>query len=328
MHQDSDDLPSRDVEYFLFQAPLNVNTLPGSHWGWYPWAKPPTAKTVTFTGLGGGAGGGGGGASLAGTAAGGGGGGSNGAYCLARYQADMIPDVLYIRPGLGGPGGRGQTQGGAGATAGSSGYASLVSNIPLSTINGLSNNLYFAAFGGNAGNAANGASAGGTASASGAAGYGNAYYLQFSNPVTAAGGLGRSGGAGVAGTSSSIADSSVNVLSNGGAGGGGVSAGGVAQIGGGTVVTSATGLYPSAIVGGAVNSGGNDGYNIGQSYANKFITSCCGTGGGGSLTAGGRGGNGGAGSGGGGGGAAQGAGVTAGAGGNGGGGWILITVEH
>ena len=90
---------------------------------WQTWRKPRNAKFVHILCIGGGGGGGGGraGAGLART--GGGGGGSSG-LTRAFFQANFIPDTLYINVGAGGAGGGSGSNGTGGGTS----YVSIVSN--------------------------------------------------------------------------------------------------------------------------------------------------------------------------------------------------------
>jgi hypothetical protein len=92
---------------------------------WQTWIKPRGAKLVNIICQGSGAGGGGGFQSASTPRAGGAGGGS-GATARLTINANLLPDILYILPGIGGAGGLG----GAPATAGTAGQNSFVCLIP------------------------------------------------------------------------------------------------------------------------------------------------------------------------------------------------------
>jgi hypothetical protein len=111
-----------DLSYFQNQ---NSNVQGFFNGGtWQTWIKPRGAKLVNIICQGSGAGGSGG-LQSAGTKAGGGSGGS-GATARLTINANLLPDILYILPGIGGNGGLG----GAPATAGSAGQNSFVTLIP------------------------------------------------------------------------------------------------------------------------------------------------------------------------------------------------------
>ena len=111
-----------DLSYFQNQ---NSNVQGFFNGGtWQTWIKPRGAKMVNIICQGSGAGGGGG-FQATGTRAGGGGGGT-GATARLIINANLLPDILYILPGIGGAGGIG----GAPATAGSPGQNSFVTLIP------------------------------------------------------------------------------------------------------------------------------------------------------------------------------------------------------
>ena len=79
------------------------------------WNKPANCKLVYIFCLGSGSGGGGGTPNLSNQAKKGGGGGGSGAYSTGIFSSINLPNTLYLRPGLGGAGGAGATNGGAGA---------------------------------------------------------------------------------------------------------------------------------------------------------------------------------------------------------------------
>jgi len=114
-----------DLSYFQNQ---NSNVQGFFNGGtWQTWIKPRGAKMVNIICQGSGAGGGGG-LQSTGTRGGGGSGGS-GATARLTIDAKLLPDILYILPGIGGTGGLG----GAPATAGTSGQTSFVTLIPSTT---------------------------------------------------------------------------------------------------------------------------------------------------------------------------------------------------
>ena len=121
--------------------------------GWKTWTKPFGCSLVYMYFQPGGAGGGGGftGAAASNRGGGGGGGSSNNAKLI--FPAFSLPEVLYIRPGMGGPGG-------PASTAGSAAIASYISCAPNTT-----NGNVFITSGGPGGGGAGSAAAGGTASA-------------------------------------------------------------------------------------------------------------------------------------------------------------------
>jgi hypothetical protein len=83
---------------------------------WYTWNKPKNCKYVYILAIGSGSGGGAGRRSTS-NAASGGGGGASGGITKGFFQADVLPDVLYVQVGSGGFGGTGasiQANGGAG----------------------------------------------------------------------------------------------------------------------------------------------------------------------------------------------------------------------
>lgn len=86
---------------------------------WQTWEKPRGCSHIWTMCIGGAAGGGGGG-----TNAGGAGGGS-GAITTAIFAASVLPDVLYIQPGVGGKGAAGVAT--AGPVTGGAGNRSIIS---------------------------------------------------------------------------------------------------------------------------------------------------------------------------------------------------------
>lgn len=95
---------------------------------WQTWRKPRKCSYVWIMCIGGGGGGGGGAAMSFDTtgAIGGGGGG----VTRALYNAQILPDILYVQVGSGGAGGAGATVSGANGSTGSAGTRSWVALQP------------------------------------------------------------------------------------------------------------------------------------------------------------------------------------------------------
>lgn len=281
---------------------------------WQIWNKPKNSKFVNFFVIGGGGGGGGGRTSALNSATGGGGGGSS-SITTALYPANIIPDTLYIKVGLGGAG---STSAG---TSGSNGDLSYISMIPDSSTNinifMQSGSASATAGGGGGSSVVGSAGVGGTAWAYGTFVFGNLGLI-----TTIAGQNGASGG--------SIAGSVANVTPilpiSGGAGGGGVSSGGTTYNAGSIL---GSGFLPTISGGGnGVFVSGENGFTSINNIMTNFKIPMFFTGGaGGSSNNGGGGGNGGNasyGSGGGGGGGTY-SGGTGGLGGKGGDGLVIVT---
>lgn len=255
------------------------------------WTKPAGCSWIYIFCIA--AGGGGGSDALAGTRAGGGGGA--GGITSILMPAFMVPDILYVRPGVGGIGG--SIAGGITATAGETSYVSMFPNTTTS-------NLILSANGGGAGTATTGG--GGGASATLTPAIVGVSLIYTNNGLT---GRLPAIGSNLAGSNAFLTEGS---LTTAGAGGGnGTGAGGN--------VTDSNGLSFTSILGGAGSGGnGNPGFKMGSLISGGFKQSAMifsgGSGGGGS------GGNGGAGSYGGGGGG----GGNGGRGGNGGDAFILV----
>ena len=290
-----------DLSYFQNQ---NSNVQSFFNGGtWQTWVKPRGSKLVNIICQGSGAGGGGG-LQSASTPRGGGGGGGTGATARLTINANLLPDILYILPGIGGNGGLGGTT----ATAGSAGQNSFVTLIPNT---GSVSNVVL-----RSGNTvAAGGAAGTTAAANGGAGGSLSVIANsiFANLGTFTFQTGASGGQGGTGAGLTITPSSP--LTSGAGGGGTADGGGINQLG----------VFPG-ISGGVPNTNGRDGIIL---YKPTLIL-YGGLGGGGSSAAGtngGNGGNGAPGCGGGGGGASSNTGVNAGNGGRGGDGFVIITTS-
>ena len=287
-----------DLSYFQNQ---NSNVQGFFNGGtWQTWIKPRGAKLVNIICQGSGAGGGGGFQST-GTRAGGGGGGS-GATARLTINANLLPDILYILPGIGGAGGLG----GAPATAGSPGQNTFVTLIPStgSVSNVVLRSGTTVAGGGVAGTTA----AGATGAAESISAIANSIFANLGTFTFQAGVVANS-----AGTGNAANTAPSNFVTNSG-GGGGTGTGGA---------VTATGVFPG-FTGAAVNTNGQDG----PIYYKPILMLYGGRGGGGAVTGnGGNGGNGAPGAGGGGGGASFNTGVNAGNGGRGGDGFVIITTS-
>jgi hypothetical protein len=108
----------QDVQIFYSNGVTNA---------WQTWNKPRKCNYVWIMCIGG-AGGGGGGAGSYNTL--GGSGGGSGAITRVMYNAQQLPDILYIQVGLGGAGGAGATTSGVNGSTGSPGNRSFVSLQP------------------------------------------------------------------------------------------------------------------------------------------------------------------------------------------------------
>ena len=284
---------------------------------WQVWEKPKNCKFVNILIIGGGGGGGAGFGAAFNTATGGGGGGSS-AVTKGFFQANLLPDRLYIQVGPGGAGGTNNPI--VAATAGSVSYVSIQPNTTAGNVILASGQL-----GGGAGGPGTGA-AGGTAGATSPPFIQATFYLSTLGIVQSIGG--QSGNAGGANTPIAV---TIAFTTSGGAGGGGVTAGGTGA--NGANVTGA-GFVPTAVGGGtsvvAIGGTGDSGFQPITPTFNSFnrypLFTTGGAGGGASILAiGGTGGNGGYGSGGGGGGGSYISATSGGPGGRGGDGIVIIT---
>jgi hypothetical protein len=288
-----------DLSYFQNQTSNVQNFFNGGTW--QTWIKPKGAKLVNIICQGSGAGGGGGFQSTTTPRAGGAGGGSGGTSRLT-VNASLLPDILYILPGIGGSGGIG----GSPATSGSSGQNSYVTLKPdtSSVSNVVLRSGTVASTGGRQGTTA--ASTGGVGETISL--IGNNIFTNLGIFNFQAGATGSNGG-----TTNGGGRAQDNYV-NGGTGGGGTGVGGA---------FASTGVFPG-IASTPVNTNGKDGIILYKPILMLFG----GTGGGGSSAAGTNGGDGGdgaPGAGGGGGGASSNTGVNAGNGGRGGDGFVIIT---
>ena len=289
-----------DLSYFQNQ---NSNVQGFFNGGtWQTWIKPRGVKLVNIICQGSG-GGGGGGFQSAGGRAGCGGGGS-GATARLTIDAKLLPDILYILPGIGGVGGLGGTT----ATAGTVGQNSFVTLIPStgSVSNVILRSGTTPATAGGAGTTALGvAGAAETIAVIANSIFANLGTFTFQAGVVAS----------AASTANAGGTTPGNFVTNAG-GGGGTGTGGA---------VTATGVFPG-ITAAPVTTNGQDG----PIYYKPILMLYGGRGGGGTsaqFTNGGNGGNGAPGAGGGGGGASSNTGVNAGNGGRGGNGFVIITTS-
>ena len=290
-----------DLSYFQNQNSNVQGFFSGGTW--QTWIKPRGAKLVNIICQGSGAGGGGGFQSAS-TPRGGGGGGAAGATARLTINANLLPDILYILPGIGGAGGTGGTT----ATAGTPGQNSFVTLIPST---GSVSNVVLRS-------GTTPATAGGAGTtAGGTTGAGETISVIanniFANLGTFTFQVGNVGGPGSTGT---VTNTGLSFVVNGGYGGGGTGNGGT---------STAVGVFPAIPVA-TVNTNGANGIILYK----PILMIHGGSGGGGSSAAGtngGNGGNGAPGGGGGGGGASSNVGVNAGNGGRGGNGFIIITTS-
>jgi len=272
---------------------------------WQTWVKPRNVKFISFFVLGGGGGGGGGQTNSAGLSRRGGGSGGSSSITTGLFQANLIPDTLFIQVGAGGAGGTANNAGG-------NGDLSYISVYPDTTIS--SGNIILQSGDSPAGGATN-IAGGGTAGTAGTAWTGalfdkNGLFSLFNGQIGVTGPIGAATSKGISGLTSAGACGGGVATSTASAGGNIIGAGFIPTVSGGTI---------------SGNNGG-DGYtsNIPSNNMTSRLPMIFtgGAGGGASnATAGGNGGNGGFGSGGGGGGG----GTTGGNGGNGGSGVVIIT---
>lgn len=309
---------------------------------YYVWNKPVDCKLVSMICIGGGGGGGGGKCDNTSTIKYSGGGGGSGSITTYTTLSCFLPDVLYIKPGIGGKGGSGQLYNSTNATNGTGGESSFVVTIPATTSQ-LTGGSYvvFKASGGSGGVAGTS-----TFGQEGTGFNSDSIYTYNSNCYGIFSGM-----AGHYGTSwtnlNSVLTTSAgfasfkNPFSSGGTGGGGISS--LVGSNGGDIkllpgyLTSSVPIYSGNYIPGgqtgASGGDGNNGYNYGvipfQGITLNYpLVFTGGTGGGASTSTGsngGNGGHGGIGSGGGGGGSSVGGtGTRGGNGGDGGPGMVII----
>lgn len=99
---------------------------------WQTWTKPRNAKFIQIFCLGGGGSGGAGGRAVTGSVQAGASGGGSGGIVRAFYPAFLLPDVLYVQPGVGGASVAG-TVSTVGGVPGNTGSVSYVSMAPSTT---------------------------------------------------------------------------------------------------------------------------------------------------------------------------------------------------
>jgi hypothetical protein len=287
---------------------------------WHVWNKPSGIKFVYFLVVGGG-GSGGGGRSAGNNSGGGGGGGGSGGFATILCPAFILPDILYIQPGIGGA----RADGGTSGNTGNLSYVSFEPNTTASASILIQSGTSPAGGGGVGTNTGTGA---GTVGAGSTVWSGNQYLTVLCTGSTTAGAAGALGGTNLPGPGGSII---LSKILSGGAGGGGVSAGGTQSEGGAIVGSGFVPTITSGTTSSIASYAGRPGYaqfNLtSESFMDGPLIFTGGSGGASSgnltIAAGGAGGNGAFGCGGGGGGASYGS--TGGAGGKGGDGFILIT---
>ena len=293
-----------DLSYFQNQ---NSNVQGFFNGGtWQTWIKPRGAKLVNIICQGSGAGGGGGFQSAS-TPRAGGSGGAGGATARLTINANLLPDILYILPGIGGAGGIGGTLG-----VGTSGGVGEISYVTLSPNTSSVSNIVV-----RSGTLSARGGAVGTSTAP-AVSLGESINVIANNIFVNLGTFTfQAGSNGLQG--STVNGSGISPPGNfvfSGTGGGGTGTGGGVTAGG---------VFP-AITGAPVNTNGANGIILYKPTLMLYS----GSGGGGSSAAGtngGNGGNGAPGAGGGGGGASSNTGVNAGNGGKGGDGFVIITTS-
>ena len=279
------------------------------------WQKPRGAKFVYGFLLAGGAGGGAG-LSSGGATVGGGSGGGSSASLAFLAPASLIPDVLYVSVGMGGPGGP------AGQANGTNGQPTVVSPVPSINASALNAGQLFRVEPGGLGGAlgTTGAPVGGVG------GTVTAQFLSLSVIALVYTVAGQQGGSGSTTIGGAVAwGSTTTSPASGGAGGGGVTTT-TTDHAGGAITAPDVGFepliitIPGGLAGNVAANRGNDGICPAH-YGFAPFYSTGGTGGGSNhgLT-GGVGGNGALGSG----GAGGGGGTTGGAGGNGGDGLVVL----
>jgi hypothetical protein len=292
----------------------NIDYFPGfsdtDGGSWVVWEKPKGIQMIRITCIAGGGGGGSGFSSNTTTNRGGGGGGGSSAISIVTIPAYVLPDILYVSSGVGGPGGAANP---ASANLGSDGIRSYVC---IAQDTGVIYRVCYADSGKAGTTAPTSVPAGGTAGAAGTvATIADMLLASYGMRDFIGGQGGGAGGSNSAGTS--ITYPTTGLLLSAGAGGGGTAS----NLGGQVSAPTQTvyNIFPSTLGGQAAGFSGNLGREIYQP-----LLSTGGSGGASASTtgAGGSGSAGGFGSGGGGGGA--GGFGSAGGGGNGGNGLIII----
>ena len=286
---------------------------------WQTWQKPRNAKFIQIFCLGGGAAGGSGGANV--NSRGGGGGGGSAGFTRALFPAFLLPDILYIQPGNGGPLNPGPV-----ATLGSTGASGGISYVSLAPTSSAVNILVQSSGAPAAGGAAISTNAGN------AGGTGAPIWIATSSSFSSLGiissSAGLNGGISANGLTGAVTNVQAlgSILITGGGGGGAVNNNSYA---GGSIL-SASVILTTTVNAGSRSAAIGNGVNGDSGYGS--LAPFCGTGGAGGSAAsgsniiGGNGGNGWYGCGGGGGGnAAPAATNIGGNGGKGGDGLVIIT---
>lgn len=257
------------LDVFNIPGPTNKNvqtfyaTAATAGIGWQTWVKPRGVDFVQFSILGGGGGGGGGVAAGAASTAAGGGGGASSGQAQPIFPAWLLPDVLYLSVGVGGPGGAAGTT----ATAGIASYITLYPDIFFV------NQIMCQVPGGGAGGGASGATAGTagvaatnvTIANSPLAGLGFFSLGSQATNVHLAGQGGALGGTTAAGVAVTLPTTGLTVT--GGTGGAGVGNNASTGAAGGALTTPNTtplGIFPvqtGGLAAGATTATGGDGSN-------------------------------------------------------------------
>lgn len=308
-----------NIDYFFGDTFItgSVNVGFTTTFSWKTWEKPKGIHTIVITCIGAG-GGGRSGWPVNASGRTGGGGGCSGTFTRVIIPAMVLPDVLYVSVGKGGPGGAGSNVQGV-VNQGTPGGPSYVSIAPSTAA------IYVACYANGGGVASdNGSSSSASASVASVAAVQSDALMSGLGQFFAL--AGQAGGRAFSTLNESVTYPATGLLLSGGA------AGGSAQLSGGSInmpTQPSFNIIPTRIGGtpGSPGQSGPDGITLLQP-----LMSCGGCGGGagsggfqGSGTGGGRGGNGGLGSGGGGGGSGQHIGVAGGgSGGNGGDGLVII----
>ena len=270
----------QDIQVFYSNGVTNA---------WQTWQKPRKCNYVWIMCIGSGGGGGGGVGSFSTV---GGSGGGSGAISRVLYNAQQLPDRLYVQVGVGGAGGTGATTSGGAGSNGSSGQRSFVSLQPSTTIQNV-----VAASG-------NGAAAGGVGTGTGGVTAGESVSTQASATFYTLGNFISTNGQATPaypGTNTWNTTPFTSTLVSAGAGGS------ISVNNSGNILSSS--LTPQITGGGYAANGNNGGNGANGITSLKPFFSTGGAGGGAALSSstgnGGNGGNGGIGSGGGGGGSAD-----------------------
>ena len=265
--------PGADIQYFVgYAGPTLIQ--------WQTWRKPRGVKFIYLLGVGGGASGGTG--VNTGTTSGGGQGGDSGAQTNLMIPAMMVPDVLYIQCGAGGPGP---------TTSGSTGNAGVPTYVTIEPDTTLTANMTLLfANGGTVGSTAATTTVGGTSGTPAAAApianmplAGRGFYTFLAGQAGTTG-----GGANNVGVALTVPTTGLMVT--GGAGGGGCNSGTGAAGGALSAPTGSLGqdFFPTIAGGLAAVTSIPAGAGVSGYIARNYLMNYGGAGGGGgTLTAGG-----------------------------------------